>query len=122
MKLGVIKLIHKEYDLCEEAYVSVTFAMSEMPMLSFFRRNANTSVQCPVEKGNYEVVHRVALPKEIPQGQSSSPYTQPFSDTVLSAKFNIEVRAYTIDEDDLFCVNLKVDFMKKPFFKLPLGW
>lgn len=42
------------------------------------------------------------------------------SDAFSSAKFNVNVRAYTVDDDDLFCVNLKVDFMKKPFFKLPI--
>jgi len=87
VKLGLIKLLQKQFDLCEEA------------------RNANTSVQCPVERGNYEVVHTVALPKEIPK-----------------AKFNIDVRGFTVDEDDLFCVKLNVDFMKRPFLKLPLGW
>ena len=40
----------------------------------------------------------------------------------LLAKFIINARGYTVDDDDLFCVNLKVNFMKGPFFKLPLGW
>ena len=74
VKLGLIKIVQKQFDLCEEAYVSVIFAVSEMLTLSYLRRNANTTVQCPVEEGNYEVVHTVALPKEIPQGQLSSPY------------------------------------------------
>ncbi|KAN0128413.1 ML domain containing protein [Lactarius tabidus] len=87
VKLGLIKILQKQFDLCEEA------------------RNANTSVQCPVKQGKYEVVHTVALPKEIPQ-----------------AKFNIDVHGYTVDDDDLFCVKLKVDFMRRPFLKLPLGW
>lgn len=34
------------------------------------RRNANASIQCPIEKGDYTVVQEVALPKEIPQGKS----------------------------------------------------
>ncbi|KAH9175352.1 ML domain-containing protein [Lactarius sanguifluus] len=87
VKLGLIKILQKQFDLCEEA------------------RNANTTVQCPIEKGNYEVEQTVALPKEIPQ-----------------AKFNVNVQAYTIDDDDLFCVKLVVNFMKRPFFKLPPGW
>ncbi|KAI0067734.1 hypothetical protein BV25DRAFT_1876416 [Artomyces pyxidatus] len=85
VKLGLIKLLQKQFDLCEEA------------------RKADTTVQCPVEEGSYTVVQTVELPKEIPQ-----------------AKFAVSVRAYTKDDDDLFCVDLKVDFMKKPFFKL--GW
>lgn len=37
------------------------------------------------------------------------------------AKFTIKARGYTVDDDDLFCVDLKVNFMKRPFFKLPFG-
>ncbi len=37
------------------------------------------------------------------------------------AKFTINARGYTVDDDDLFCVILKVDFMKGPFFKFPFG-
>jgi len=83
VKLGLIKLLQKEFDLCEEA------------------RNANVSVTCPVEKGEYEVVQTVTLPREIPR-----------------AKFNVAVRAYTVEDDDLFCVDLSVNFMKK-FFTVP---
>jgi hypothetical protein len=28
------------------------------------------------------------------------------------AKFSVAVKGYTLDDDDLFCVNLKVNFMK----------
>jgi hypothetical protein len=30
------------------------------------------------------------------------------------------VRGYTVTEDDMVCLDLKVDFMKHPFLKL--GW
>ncbi|KAG6334292.1 hypothetical protein ID866_4789 [Astraeus odoratus] len=83
VKLGLIKLLQKQFDLCEEA------------------RTANASVQCPVEPGAYIVNHTVTLPKEIPQ-----------------AKFVINVRGYTVDEEDLLCLDLKVDFMRNPFPKL----
>lgn len=33
-------------------------------------RNANATLQCPIQKGDYTVVQEVALPKEIPQGKS----------------------------------------------------
>lgn len=49
MKLGLIKLLEKHFDLCEEA------------------RIANATVQCPVESGSYTVQHTVALPREIPR-------------------------------------------------------
>lgn len=31
-------------------------------------RNANATIQCPVEPGDYTVVQTVSLPKEIPPG------------------------------------------------------
>jgi hypothetical protein len=50
VKLGLIKLLKKEFDLCEEA------------------QNANMTVQCPVEAGTYTIEQTVELPKEIPKG------------------------------------------------------
>ncbi|KAH9982461.1 ML domain-containing protein [Lactifluus volemus] len=86
VKLGVVKLLTKEFDLCEEA------------------RNAELEVQCPVKEGNYLVEHTVTLPKEIPQ-----------------AKFNVNAHGYTVDDEELFCVDLTINFFKKPFLKLFLG-
>ncbi|KAL7423150.1 Phosphatidylglycerol/phosphatidylinositol transfer protein [Cryptotrichosporon argae] len=79
VKLGLIKLLQKRFDVCEEA------------------RNANASVQCPVAPGPYAVEQTVELPKEIPK-----------------AKFAVQVRGFTADEDDLLCLDLYVDFLKKP--------
>lgn len=84
VKLGLIRLLTKTFDVCDEA------------------RNANATIQCPIEQGDYTVVETVALPKEIPQ-----------------AKFTVNVNGYTVDDDDMLCLNLNVDFMKKfPRF----GW
>ncbi|KAI6153520.1 ML domain-containing protein [Pisolithus tinctorius] len=80
VKLGLIKLLHKQFDVCHEA------------------RAANASIQCPVEKGEYTVVQNVTLPKEIPP-----------------AKFSVSVRGYTAEEEDMLCLDLKVDFMQSPF-------
>ncbi|OAX42400.1 hypothetical protein K503DRAFT_847858 [Rhizopogon vinicolor AM-OR11-026] len=85
VKLGLIKLLTKTFDVCEEA------------------RGANASIQCPVEEGEYTVVQTVALPKEIPK-----------------AKFTVTVRGYTKDDDDMLCLDLHVDFMKRPFLRF--GW
>ncbi|KAG1899139.1 ML domain-containing protein [Suillus fuscotomentosus] len=85
VKLGLIKLLSKTFDVCDEA------------------RNANATIQCPVEEGDYTVVETVALPKEIPQ-----------------AKFTVAVRGYTADEDDMLCLDLQVNFMKSPFPRF--GW
>ncbi|CAE6347443.1 unnamed protein product [Rhizoctonia solani] len=76
VKLGLIKLLNKRFDICEEA------------------RNANATIQCPVQKGDHTVVQTVALPKEIPR-----------------AKFTVDVKGYSADEEDLACVKLNVDFM-----------
>ncbi|KAF5375097.1 hypothetical protein D9758_000202 [Tetrapyrgos nigripes] len=51
VKLGLIKLLTKRFDVCEEA------------------QKANATIQCPVEKGDHTVVQTVALPKEIPQAK-----------------------------------------------------
>lgn len=48
VKIGLIKLLQKQFDICEEA------------------RNNNLTVQCPVEAGEYEITQTVALPREIP--------------------------------------------------------
>ncbi|WVF69237.1 phosphatidylglycerol/phosphatidylinositol transfer protein [Kwoniella sp. CBS 6097] len=79
VKLGLIKLLHKQFDVCEEA------------------ENANATVQCPVKPGPYSVKQTVELPKEIPK-----------------AKFSVQVRGYTSDDEDMVCLDLFVDFMKKP--------
>lgn len=39
-----------------------------------------------------------------------------------SAKFTVNANGYTADDEDLFCVMLKVNFMKRPFPKFSLGW
>lgn len=33
----------------------------------------------------------------------------------VAAKFNVDVKGYTAEDEDLVCVKLKVDFMKNPF-------
>ncbi|KAI5453492.1 Phosphatidylglycerol/phosphatidylinositol transfer protein [Naganishia albida] len=76
VKLGLIKLLQKDFDICEEA------------------RNANATVQCPIQPGSYDVNQTVELPREIPR-----------------AKFAVNVQAYDKDDEDLACVNLFVDFL-----------
>ncbi|KAJ6519920.1 ML domain-containing protein [Mycena sanguinolenta] len=76
VKLGLIKLLQRTFDVCEES------------------RKANATISCPVEPGPYEVVHTVALPKEIPK-----------------AKFVVLVRGSTVAEETMLCLDLKIDFM-----------
>jgi hypothetical protein len=36
------------------------------------------------------------------------------------AKFSVNVKGFTVEEEDIVCVDLKVDFMKRPFPMI--GW
>ena len=77
------------------------------------RRNSNVDVQCPVEPGQYHIVQTVALPKEIPQGELLNLlYQSHYLIRPRSAKFVVNVRGYTAEDDDLVCLDLKVNFMK----------
>jgi len=80
VKLGLIKLLQKRFDVCDEA------------------QKNNAEIQCPVEAGQHHVEQTVALPKEIPPAQ-----------------FVVMVRGYTVDDEDMLCADIKVDFRKKPF-------
>ncbi|KAK4684710.1 ganglioside GM2 activator, partial [Tremellales sp. Uapishka_1] len=51
VKLGLIKLLQKTFDVCDEA------------------RENNATVQCPVQPGTYLVSQTVELPKEIPKAK-----------------------------------------------------
>ena len=96
VKLGLIKLLQKDFDICEEAYAS-PLPFPCFPVANPFpsrSRNANATVQCPITPGSYDVSQTVELPKEIPR-----------------AKFSVNVLAYDKDDEDLACVNLFVDFL-----------
>ncbi|KAM5530786.1 hypothetical protein V8D89_015527 [Ganoderma adspersum] len=84
VKAGIIRLLHKEFDVCEEA------------------RNANTTIQCPVEKGHHKVTQTVTLPNEIPPAQ-----------------FTVNIRGFTEGDDDLVCMDLMMDFRILPRSFLP---
>ncbi|KAI4528563.1 hypothetical protein K525DRAFT_183929 [Schizophyllum commune Loenen D] len=86
VKVGLIKLLQKQFDICEEARV---FKFS-------FARNANSTVQCPVAKGEHTVVQTVQLPREIPP-----------------AMFKIDVLAWTHEDENMACAKFEVDFRKK---------
>lgn len=57
---------------------------------------ADADVKCPVEPGQHTAVQTVELPKEIPP-----------------AKFVVMVRGYTVDDGDLMCADIQVDFRKR---------
>ncbi|KDQ20250.1 hypothetical protein BOTBODRAFT_101794, partial [Botryobasidium botryosum FD-172 SS1] len=75
VKAGPIMVLSKQFDLCAEA------------------EKANFSLLCPVKPGQYDIVHSVELPREVPFG-----------------KFTIQVQALAADDAPMFCLNAKVDF------------
>ena len=54
-------------------------------------------IRCPVAPGYYTITQTVELPKEIPP-----------------AKFAIDINAYTVNDDDMLCLKLSVDFTRFP--------
>ncbi|RUS22186.1 ML domain-containing protein [Endogone sp. FLAS-F59071] len=65
VKYGAIKLLHKQFDLCEQA------------------QQVNRT--CPIEEGDFNLIHTVELPKDIPPGKY----------TVLAKVFTEDVRQIT---------------------------
>ncbi|GAB7185978.1 hypothetical protein ATKI12_5809 [Kitasatospora sp. Ki12] len=85
VKLGLIKLLTKQFDL-----------FSELRGEGGLKLSCSTSDgKNPIPKGDTTLTLTMDLPKETPQ-----------------AKFGIDVRGYTVDDDDLLALKVKVDFMK----------
>ena len=70
VKLGLIKVLHKEVDLCEEAYVLYLILRCGSLIGTLFSRSAEVDISCPVEPGTYKVKHTVELPSQIPPGKT----------------------------------------------------
>lgn len=70
---GYIKLIQQTYDLCEE-----------LPQVG---------MECPLEKGEYDLIKAVELPSQIPPG-----------------KYTVSARAYTKDDDLITCLTGSIEF------------
>jgi len=90
----------------EGAYADVTVKLGLITLLKKTlyvceeARKANATLQCPVAEDDYVVSQTVMLPKEIPK-----------------AKFTVKVDAYSVDDDPLLCLDIKIDFMKR--FSMP---
>ncbi|EEB89851.1 hypothetical protein MPER_12009 [Moniliophthora perniciosa FA553] len=72
VKLGLIKLLNKEFDVCKEAYaafpsLSHSFALTCAPALSDVMQMLLCNA--PVDPGDYTVTQTVDLPKEIPKAE-----------------------------------------------------
>ncbi|KAI8087726.1 ML domain-containing protein [Gilbertella persicaria] len=53
VKFGVVKLLHKKFDICNELE----------------KKKDDVELQCPIDQGDLTVTQKVTLPKEIPKGK-----------------------------------------------------
>ncbi|KAJ3528960.1 hypothetical protein NM688_g7923 [Phlebia brevispora] len=72
--------------------------------LCYEARAAQVNISCPVQPGQHQVRHTASLPSAIPR-----------------AKFDIDINAYTVDDDDLTCVKLWIDFRRKTGFPVTVS-
>ncbi|KAL0580372.1 hypothetical protein V5O48_001617 [Marasmius crinis-equi] len=96
VKLGLIKLLSKTFDLCDEA------------------RKANATIQCPIEAGEHDVTQVVELPKEIPKAKfkvNAQGYTEDEKDL-----FCVDL---TIDFMKFPHVWKTMEHVKFPYLKTP---
>lgn len=77
VKLGLIKLIQKRFDICDELCVHLltqaSFDLNGIIQLTSIwtcRDNTNATLKCPIEAGEHQIVQVVDLPAEIPKGMS----------------------------------------------------
>jgi hypothetical protein len=82
------------------------------PHLTPLRRSANITLQCPVAEGNHDITHTVALPKDIPPGAKTTHCSLSLLSLLVhhAGRFTVNVRGYTVDEDDMLCLDLVMDF------------
>ena len=76
----------------------------------YFSRSAGVDFSCPVEPGTYNVSHTVELPLRILPGRAVSGDFSRYSLTLWLALYTIKVLGYTVDDYDLTCLDIWVDF------------
>lgn len=86
VKLGLIKLIERKYDLFAELRGGGAEGLELSCDTSDGKR--------PMPKGDTVLTAVIGLPREVPR-----------------AKLKLQVRAYTVDDDDLAAVDFDVDFL-----------
>ncbi|MFJ7248127.1 ML domain-containing protein [Kitasatospora sp. NPDC098652] len=86
IKIGLVKILHRRFDLFEELRGGGSEAL---------RLSCDTSDgKGPVPVGGTVLTAAIDLPGDVPRG-----------------KFKLQVRACTVDEDDLAALDLDVDLM-----------
>lgn len=73
VKLGLVKLLQKRFDICQEAWVLTisSFLFANRFLMLKRSREADATVRCPVAPGSHTIEQKVKLPKEIPKGMES---------------------------------------------------
>ncbi|AOA60375.1 Protein with similarity to the human NPC2/He1 [Komagataella phaffii CBS 7435] len=75
---GYIKLIHQTFDICSEIQ--------------------NVDLECPLDKGHYELTKEVEIPQQVPPG-----------------KYTVFARAFTADDKFITCLTGSVEFGPENF-------
>lgn len=118
MKLGLIKLLRKNFDICEEACVvgpSLQSAYINWRCFLAERSTQQSNVLCnPALTQLYKQLlclkkyHKVSFQRI----RSNQHPWHALNPCICTAKFSVDVLGYTADEDDMVCVKLSVNFMK----------
>jgi hypothetical protein len=85
VKLGLIKLLTKQYDLLAE-----------------LRGEGDLKLTCDTSDGK----------SPIPKGDTTLTLTMDLSKETPPAKFRVDIQGYTVDEADLLALKVDVNFMK----------
>lgn len=75
---------------------------------------ANATLQCPITPDDYEIVQTVELPNEIPRGTDPSsipPMRAALTGTAPPAKFIVDAKVFTQDDEPAACINLMINFL-----------
>ncbi|KAB8069866.1 ML domain-containing protein [Aspergillus leporis] len=78
IRLGRVKILTKTFDVCKT--------------LSDY----NSTIQCPVKPGTFEVSHTADLPRELPL-----------------ARFDIDALGFTNTDEDMLCLKIIADFRRQ---------
>ena len=115
VKLGIIKLVERRFDLCDEAYVSSASPSSDLIVnaRAICSQKDNYEVTCPVKRGTYTVKKSFTLPPEVPKGNDclwTSACRAYIECPAVTAKFKINVQGYNGNDEHLVCIDVITDF------------
>lgn len=125
VKAGIIRLLHKEFDVCEEAYVlKVSYLGS---YCKAYLRLTSTQAQCehyhPMSgrEGSSQGHSNCHLAERDPSRYVHVPCVVRWKahPGPILAQFSVNIRGYTEEDEDLVCMDLMMDFGILPRSFLP---